>query len=93
MITLYQGDRISWNDFINEILLKGQVQEIRIYPAKVQVVLKRGATYKGKQLLFSPIDLYNIPDTKDIEEKIRLTERRMGIKMGMKEIECHMTSF
>ena len=74
------GDRINWNDFINEILLKGQVQEIRIYPKKVQVVLKRGATYKGK-LLFSRLDLYNIPDSKDIEEKIRLIERRIGIKM------------
>ncbi|XP_026669493.1 paraplegin [Ceratina calcarata] len=73
-------DKISWNDFINEVLLKGQVQEIKLYPGHVQVVLKRGATYKGKMLV-SKLDLYDFPETKDVEEKIRAVERHIGIKM------------
>lgn len=73
-------DKMSWNDFINEVLLKGQVQEIKIYPGHVQVVLKRGATYKGKMLV-SKLDLYDFPEIKDVEEKIRAVERHIGIRM------------
>ncbi|XP_076749953.1 SPG7 matrix AAA peptidase subunit, paraplegin [Xylocopa sonorina] len=76
----FVNDRISWNDFINELLLKGQIQEIRIYPSHVQVVLKAGATYKGR-MLFSKLDLYDIPEIKNIEEKIRTIEKHIGIKM------------
>ncbi|CAL7940001.1 unnamed protein product [Xylocopa violacea] len=72
--------RMTWNDFINEILLKGQVKEIEIYPSHVKVVLKPGATYKGR-LLFSKLDLYDIPEIKDIEQKIRTIEKHIGIKM------------
>lgn len=77
---------MNWSDFINEILLKGQVREIIIFPRNVQVILKDGAVYRGRSL-HRRLDLYNYPDLKDIEEKIRTVERHIGIRMG-KIIKC-----
>lgn len=76
---------IHWNDFINEVLLKGQVQEIIIYPNYVGATIKRGATYKGKYI-FRHLQLYNVPDMKNVEEKIRALEKRIGIRMGITRI-------
>ncbi|XP_033182966.1 SPG7 matrix AAA peptidase subunit, paraplegin [Bombus vancouverensis nearcticus] len=68
---------MDWDDFINEVLLKGQVQEIRIYPDDVQATVRTGATYKGR-ILFKRLTFYNAPD--DVEAKIRAIEKRIGIK-------------
>ncbi|XP_050587090.1 paraplegin isoform X1 [Bombus affinis] len=68
---------MDWNDFINEVLLKGQVQEIRIYPNQVRAIVRTGATYRGK-ILFKQLTFYDIPD--DVEEKIRAIEKRIGIR-------------
>lgn len=72
--------RISWNDFLNEVLLKGQVEEIKIHPTYVEVFVKRTATYKGR-MLYSRISLYGLPEFNTIEEKIRTIEADMGIRM------------
>ncbi|CAK9803390.1 SPG7 [Anthophora plagiata] len=78
--TLIAVDRLDWNEFINEVLLKGQVKEIQIYPTRMQIILKPGATYKRKHL--TPILLvHNTPDVKVIEKKIRAVEKNMGIRM------------
>ncbi|XP_033175640.1 paraplegin [Bombus impatiens] len=68
---------MDWDDFINEVLLKGQVQEIRIYPDDVQATVRTGATYKGR-ILFKRLTFYNAPD--DVEAKIRAIEKRIGIR-------------
>ncbi|XP_033352508.1 paraplegin-like [Bombus vosnesenskii] len=68
---------MDWDDFINEVLLKGQVQEIRIYPDDVQAIVRTGATYKGR-ILFKRLTFYNAPD--DVEAKIRAIEKRIGIR-------------
>lgn len=91
VITLFYGTVINsmsmvtsvgWNDFVNEILLKGQVKEIWIFPniSKVSVILRKNATFKGQKLLPN-INVTDISDIKDIEEKIRSIEKRVGIKM------------
>lgn len=67
---------LTWNDFINEVLLKGQVQEIRIYPDEVEAIVKTGATYEGK-ILFKKLVLINAPH--NVENKIRAIEKRIGI--------------
>ncbi|XP_060832657.1 paraplegin isoform X2 [Bombus pascuorum] len=67
---------MDWNDFINEVLLKGQVQEIKIYPHEVEATVRTGATYKGR-ILFKKLTFYDVPD--DVEEKIRAIEKRIGI--------------
>lgn len=73
-------ESLDWNEFVNEVLLKGQVQEIQIFPRKIQIILKPDATYKGKRL--SPLlRVYNRPDVKHIENKIRAIEKNMGIRM------------
>lgn len=71
---------MDWNDFISEVLLKGQVQEIKIYPNQVQAIVRTGATYRGK-ILFKQLTFYDIPD--DVEEKIRAIEKRIGIRSGI----------
>lgn len=71
---------MDWDDFINEVLLKGQVQEIRIYPDDVQATVRTGATYKGR-ILFKRLTFYNAPD--DVEAKIRAIEKRIGIRSGI----------
>ncbi|CAK9797511.1 SPG7 [Anthophora quadrimaculata] len=73
-------DTLDWNEFINEVLLKGQVKEIHIYPTKMQIILKPQSTYKRKYL--SPIVIIsNPPDVKVVEKKIRAVEKSMGIRM------------
>lgn len=71
---------MDWNDFINEVLLKGQVQEIRIYPNMVEAIVRTGATYRGR-ILFRKLTFYVVPD--DVEEKIRAIEKRIGIRSGI----------
>lgn len=74
---------MHWNEFINEMLLKGQVQEIIIYPDFIQGIVKKGATYKGKYIFYRRLQFHDVPDLKNVEEKIRALERRIGIRMGI----------
>lgn len=67
------------------MLLKGQVQEIMIYPSYVEATIRRGATYKGRYI-FRRLQFYDVPDIKNIEEKIRALEKRIGIRMGITRI-------
>lgn len=72
---------LQWNDFVNEMLLKGQVQEIIIYPDCVQGIIKKGATYKGKHVYYRRLQFLDVPDIKNLEVKIRQLEKRIGIRM------------
>lgn len=72
---------MHWNEFINEMLLKGQVQEIIIYPDFIQGIVKKGATYKGRYIFYRRLQFHDVPDLKNVEEKIRALERRIGIRM------------
>ncbi|OAD53428.1 Paraplegin [Eufriesea mexicana] len=71
---------IPWPDFIHELLLKGQVQEIIIRPFDMQIIVKPGATYKGKSLDYRYIVIKNNRDLNSVEDQIRAIEKRVGIK-------------
>ncbi|CAK9829012.1 Spg7 [Anthophora retusa] len=79
--TAYMGiERLEWNEFINEVLLKGQVEEIRIYPRKMEIRLKPYSTYKGQRLAGHLI-VDHAPSYHLVEKKIRAVEQNMGIRM------------
>ncbi len=43
---------MSWGDFYNEMLMKGEVEEIVVHPVanKATVVLRPDAVYKGQRV-------------------------------------------
>ncbi|XP_076286292.1 SPG7 matrix AAA peptidase subunit, paraplegin isoform X1 [Lasioglossum baleicum] len=72
-------NHFDWNDFVNEMLLKGEVKEIQIAGPVVTVLLHPGAIYKGHMTMnksFTVID-FNYANT--MEDKIRELEKKMGI--------------
>ena len=77
---------ISWNDFYQNLLLKGEVQEITIHSGvnRATAVLHPGAMYQGRKL---PVNVVRIqtPQVDSIETKIREAERSMGITVRERE--------
>ena len=74
---------ISWNDFYQNLLMKGEVQEITIHAGvnRATAVLHPGAMYQGRQLPFNMVRLQT-PQVDNIEAKVRDAERMMGIRAG-----------
>merc|ERR1719495_2726799 len=72
---------ISWNDFYQNLLMKGEVQEITIHSGvnRATAILHPGAMYQGRQLPFNMVRLQT-PQVDNIEAKVREAERMMGIK-------------
>ena len=77
---------ISWNDFYQNLLLKGEVQEITIHSGvnRATAVLHQGAMYQGRKL---PVNVvrFQTPQIDNIETKIREAERSMGITVRERE--------
>lgn len=78
---------ISWADFYQNLLLKGEVEEITIHSGvnRATAVLHPGAMYQGRKL---PVNVVRIqtPQVDNIETKIRDAERSMGITVREKEM-------
>merc|ERR1719233_299912 len=74
---------IQWNDFYQNLLLKGEVQEIIIHSGvnRATAVLYPGAVYQGRPLAGNTVRLVT-PKVNNIEARIREAEQQMGIKAG-----------
>ncbi|KAL2723505.1 paraplegin [Vespula maculifrons] len=72
---------ISWREFVQEMLAKGEVEEIVVFPSTnmVKIHLYPGAIIKGQKLLFHSYTMH-IPNIDQIEEKLRKEEKKLGIK-------------
>ena len=81
---------ISWNDFYQNLLLKGEVEEITIHSGvnRATAVLHPGAMYQGRKL---PVNVVRIqtPQVDNIETKIRDAERSMGITVRALLLYCN----
>jgi spastic paraplegia protein 7 len=74
---------IQWNDFYQNLLLKGEVQEIVIHSGvnRATAILHPGAVYQGKVLNTTVVRLVT-PQVENMESRIREAEKIMGIKQG-----------
>jgi len=74
---------IQWNDFYQNLLLKGEVQEIVIHSGvnRATAILHPGAVYQGKVLNTTVVRLVT-PQVENMENRIREAEKIMGIKQG-----------
>lgn len=74
---------ISWQEFVHEMLAKGEVQEITIHSdiKRAEITLHRGAIIKGQRARNLRYYL-QMSDVELIEEKLRKEEERLGIKKG-----------
>ncbi|XP_024892769.1 paraplegin [Temnothorax curvispinosus] len=74
---------ISWNEFVYDMLSKGEVEAIIVNPTieRVIIVVHDGAIIKGKR---SPYKRYHmaVPSIENFEEKLRKVEKNLGIKPG-----------
>ena len=81
--------QISWKEFYHELLLKGEVERIDVYPGINQVMVypHRGVQFKGGQRtqesspLQAPTYILRLPDenTARFEDRIREAEKEIGI--------------
>ncbi|KAK6628962.1 hypothetical protein RUM43_002779 [Polyplax serrata] len=82
---------ISWEEFKNDILAKGEVEKliINMDTKEVGIVLHKGAVIKNK-LAKQPFFILKISDISKFEEKLRECEQQLGIspKNGV-PIEYH----
>ncbi|XP_026331849.1 paraplegin [Hyposmocoma kahamanoa] len=78
---------VSWNEFMYSMLSKGEVEELIVRPdlEVVTIVLHEGAIIKGKK---APHRVYhmNVGDVHRFEEKLRATEKSLGVKEGVRVI-------
>jgi len=74
---------IQWNDFYQNLLMKGEVQEIVIHSGvnRATAILHPGAVYQGKVLNTTIVRLVT-PQIDNIEGRIREAEHKMGIRPG-----------
>ena len=74
---------IQWNDFYQNLLLRGEVQEIVIHSGvnRATAVLHPGAVYQGRPLAGNTVRLVT-SKVNNIEARIREAEQQMGIKAG-----------
>merc|ERR1719516_291490 len=74
---------LQWNEFYQNLLMRGEVEEIIIHPGvnRVTAVLHPGAVYKGKTLNRNIIHI-SVPSVDHIEARIREAEQAMGISAG-----------
>ncbi|XP_074644343.1 mitochondrial inner membrane m-AAA protease component paraplegin-like [Tubulanus polymorphus] len=72
---------VSWNEFVHDMLAKGEVEEIIIRPeAELAIIcLSNGAVVKGRRAEFQTYTM-KIPDPIKFETKVRKAEADLGIK-------------
>ena len=76
----WEPNRFMWDDFVKEMLLKGEVEQITVYGSTITVHLNDGAVYKGNRFTRRSFSVYDPTYAKIIEDKIRDLERSIGIK-------------
>ncbi|XP_077301487.1 SPG7 matrix AAA peptidase subunit, paraplegin [Arctopsyche grandis] len=75
---------VSWNEFLYQMLAKGEVEELIIRPdlEVVTIILHEGAVIKGKKI-DQRVYHMNIVDMTRFEDKLREAERYLGVKEGV----------
>ncbi|XP_063910310.1 paraplegin isoform X2 [Zophobas morio] len=75
---------VAWNEFLYQMLSKGEVEEIIIRPdiEIVTIILYEGAIIKGKKVDNRTYHM-NVVDINKFEDKLREAERRLGIQDGV----------
>ncbi|XP_018565849.1 paraplegin [Anoplophora glabripennis] len=75
---------VAWNEFLYQMLAKGEVEEIIVRPdiEIVTLVLYDGAVIKGKRIDNRTFHM-NVVDVNKFEDKLREAERRLGIQDGV----------
>ncbi|XP_011148234.2 paraplegin isoform X2 [Harpegnathos saltator] len=74
---------VSWNEFVYNMLAKGEVEAIFVNPniEYVKILLHEGAIIKGNKSMYNRY-LMSVPNIEHFEEKLRKVERSLGIKAG-----------
>ncbi|KAF6289132.1 SPG7 matrix AAA peptidase subunit, paraplegin [Rhinolophus ferrumequinum] len=75
------GGNISWNDFVNEMLAKGEVQRVQVVPESdvVEVYLHPGAVVFGRPRLALMYRM-QVANIDKFEEKLRAAEDELNIE-------------
>lgn len=75
---------VSWNEFLYQMLAKGEVEQIIVRPdiEIVSLILHEGAVIKGKKAEAKVYHM-NIGNINKFEDKLREAERRLGIQDGV----------
>ncbi|CAH1983503.1 unnamed protein product [Acanthoscelides obtectus] len=75
---------VSWNEFLYQMLAKGEVEQIIVRPdiEIVTIILHEGAVIKGKKVETRTYHM-NVVDMNKFEDKLREAERRLGIRDGV----------
>ncbi|XP_013184956.1 paraplegin [Amyelois transitella] len=78
---------VSWNEFVYSMLSKGEVEELIVRPDMevVTIILHEGAIVKGKRATHRVYHM-NVGDIHRFEEKLRETEKNLGVKEGVRVI-------
>ncbi|KAK8724348.1 hypothetical protein OTU49_011344 [Cherax quadricarinatus] len=71
---------VSWNEFVHQMLGKGEVEEVIVRPDLdiVTIILHEGAVIKGKKMEQRTFHM-NIVDLQHFEERLREAESKFGI--------------
>ncbi|KYM94457.1 Paraplegin, partial [Cyphomyrmex costatus] len=74
---------VSWNEFVYDMLNKGEVEAIVVNPTidHVIIVVHDGAIIKGRRSLYKRYHMA-VPNIENFEEKLRKVEKNLGIKAG-----------
>lgn len=74
------GGNISWNDFVNEVLAKGEVSRVQVVPESdiVEIYLHPGAIVFGRP---KPVLMYRmqVANIDKFEEKLRAAEEELNV--------------
>lgn len=75
------GGNISWNDFVHEMLAKGEVQRVQVVPESdvVEVYLHPGAVVFGRPRLALMYRM-QVANIDKFEEKLRAAEDELNIE-------------
>ncbi|XP_075990806.1 mitochondrial inner membrane m-AAA protease component paraplegin-like [Anticarsia gemmatalis] len=78
---------VSWNEFVYTMLSKGEVEELIVRPdlEVVTIILHEGAIIKGKRTNHRVYHM-NVGDIHRFEEKLRETEKSLGVQEGVRVI-------
>lgn len=75
----FERGKVSWNEFVQNLLVKGEVQSIRVGVSAKQAEIKlhNGAVVRGQKRL-GPFYM-QLSDVESFEPKVREIEKRLGI--------------
>ncbi|XP_014364734.2 paraplegin [Papilio machaon] len=78
---------VSWNEFVYNMLAKGEVEQLIVRPdiEVVTIILYEGAIIKGKRATHR-VHHMNVGDIHRFEEKLRDIEKSLGVKEGVRVI-------